>query len=321
MAKRRAKTTARPQSPPAATRAKRPRTKVRRLKRKTQPKRTRGKCFVMMPFADPFDIYYERLYRPAIEAADLEPARADDLFRPSAIVSDLWSMIREAKVLLAEMTTKNANVFYELGLAHAIGKPVILIAETMNDVPFDLRQLRVLLYDKVDPAWGAKLARGLTAAIKETLAAPIEAVPHIFRRKVESRGPRQDATQARLDTLENEIRGLRADPFGDGRRFPPESDPARELIRVDSSPAFERWVRRWNTRGLSPASLQAIVRDSPEFPAREEAERIPDIVKASPRESLFDSATHVEKLILGESGLRTPQSRRDTARTGRRASP
>jgi len=47
-------------------------------------------------------------------------------------------------VLLADLTGKNPNVFYELGLAHALAKPVILIAETLDDIPFDLRALRVI---------------------------------------------------------------------------------------------------------------------------------------------------------------------------------
>jgi len=114
-------------------------------KKKKITKKIAGKCFVMMPFKTPFDIYYTTIFKPAIKAANLEPIRADDLFRPSVIVSDLWNMVQNAHVLLAELTTKNANVFYELGLAHAIGKPVVLVSETMDDVPFDLQQLRVIL--------------------------------------------------------------------------------------------------------------------------------------------------------------------------------
>ena len=144
---------------------------------------TLGSCFVMMPFRAPFDRYYESVFRPAIVAARLEPVKANDLFRPSPIVHDLWKMIQDAKVLLAELTTKNANVFYELGLGHAIGKPIVMISETMDDVPFDLQQLRVLKYDKNDPAWGEKLASSITKALTETLESPVEAVPHLSRHR------------------------------------------------------------------------------------------------------------------------------------------
>ncbi len=183
-------------------------TAAKRSRKPTQKEEQRDNCFVMMPFSNPFNIYYERLYRPAIEDAGLEPVRADDLFRPGVIVSDLWGMIQEAKVLLAELTTKNANVFYELGLAHAIGKPIVLVSETLDDVPFDLQQLRVLLYNKDDPTWGEKLVADITTSIKETLEEPIEAVPNIFRKRVESQAPEQDALVSRLETLENRVRAL-----------------------------------------------------------------------------------------------------------------
>ncbi len=76
-------------------------TAAKKPRKPTQEKEPRGKCFVMMPFSDPFDVYYEHLYLPAIKEAGLDPVRADDLFRPSVIVSDLWNMVQEAEVLLA----------------------------------------------------------------------------------------------------------------------------------------------------------------------------------------------------------------------------
>lgn len=182
---------------------------AKRLSKKTGAKsETKGTCFVMMPFREPFETYYKLIFEPAIIKANLEPIRVVDLFRPSAIVGDLWQMIQDAKVLLAELTTKNANVFYELGLAHAIGKPVILVCESMEDVPFDLQQLRVLLYNKSNPAWGRKLIVEITNAITETLDSPIEAVPSVFRKTVPSQAPEQGATAARLDALESQVRIL-----------------------------------------------------------------------------------------------------------------
>jgi hypothetical protein len=121
--------------------------------KKKATKKPIGTCFVLMPFKEPFDTYYSLIIRPAVIAAGLEPLRGDSLFRPSPIMADIWTMIQDAKVLVAELTEKNANVFYELGLSHAIGKPVILMSETIEDVPFDLQPLRVILYDKDDPAW------------------------------------------------------------------------------------------------------------------------------------------------------------------------
>ena len=71
--------------------------------------------------------------------------------------NDIWDYTQRAKILLADLTGKNANVFYELGLAHAAGKPVILVTGSIDDVPFDLRALRVIEYDKNAPDWGKVL--------------------------------------------------------------------------------------------------------------------------------------------------------------------
>jgi len=111
-------------------------------------------CFTIMPFGGWFDTYYDGIYKPAIVAAGLEPRRADDLFRPSKVVDDIWDLTKRADVILADLTGKKPNVFYELGLAHAIGKPAILVVDDLNDVPFDLRALRVIDYDKNQQNWG-----------------------------------------------------------------------------------------------------------------------------------------------------------------------
>ena len=69
-------------------------------------------CFTIMPFGGWFDDYYESIYKPAIEKAGLKPRRADDLYRPSTIVNDIWSCTKESKLVLADLTGKNPNVFY-----------------------------------------------------------------------------------------------------------------------------------------------------------------------------------------------------------------
>ena len=137
-------------------------------------------CFAIMPFGGWFDGYYSSIYQPAINDAGLVPKRADDLYRPSTIVNDIWAYTRQAKLVLADLSGKNPNVFYELGLAHALAKPAILVAETMNDVPFDLRALRVIEYDKNEPNWGESLKEKITKAIREVLSAPLAAVLPAF---------------------------------------------------------------------------------------------------------------------------------------------
>jgi hypothetical protein len=137
-------------------------------------------CFTIMPFGGWLDDYYRDIYCPAIEAAGLEPHRADDLFRPSTIVNDIWAYTKRARIILADLSGKNPNVFYELGMAHALAKPAILVAESMDDVPFDLRALRVLVYDKNAPQWGDILSKRVESSIREVLKSPAEAVLPAF---------------------------------------------------------------------------------------------------------------------------------------------
>ena len=140
-------------------------------------KNTENQCFVMMPFGNPFDEYYLEIYKKAIEENDLKPVRADDLFRPSPIIRDIWEYINNSKVLLADITGLNPNVMYELGLAHAIAKPVILISDNIKNVPFDLR---ILIYNTERPKWANKLKNSIERSIAEILENPNDAILSAF---------------------------------------------------------------------------------------------------------------------------------------------
>lgn len=134
-------------------------------------------CFVMMPFAAPLGDYYTKIYKPAIEKAGLVPVRADtEIFGTGKIIDQIWTGINAAKVLVAELTSRNPNVFYELGLAHALEKPVVLVSSNEDDVPFDLRHIRVIYYDVTDPFWGAKLLDKVAENLLSAIDHPEEAV-------------------------------------------------------------------------------------------------------------------------------------------------
>jgi hypothetical protein len=78
--------------------------------------------------------------------------------------------------LVAELTSKNPNVFYELGLVHALNKPVVLVSSNDKDVPFDLHHIRVIYYDVQDPFWGSKLIEKVAENILSALNNPEEAI-------------------------------------------------------------------------------------------------------------------------------------------------
>lgn len=138
-------------------------------------------CFVMMPFGHWNDIYYKEIYVPAIKEAGFEPVRGDEIFSSGSVVEQIWDHIEKSKVLLADLTGKNANVFYELGLAHAASKPVIFTSGVLEDVPFDLRHLRVIIYDQREPNWSIKLKASITTYIKSAKTDPTKSIPQPFR--------------------------------------------------------------------------------------------------------------------------------------------
>jgi hypothetical protein len=142
-------------------------------------------CFVMMPFGPWFDRYYQEIYAPAIAEAGFEPIRADELFTTGSVVEQIWDQIEKAKLLLADLSGKNANVFYELGLAHAARKPVVFTSSNDEDVPFDLRHLRVIVYDIREPEWADRLRKSIADYLRNATKEPAKCIPHPFRKFVE----------------------------------------------------------------------------------------------------------------------------------------
>ena len=104
--------------------------------------------FVFSPFEEPFNTIYSDHIKPSIESIGrLRCSRADDIYDNQSIIEDIWRYTNEARILISELTGRNPNVFYETGIAHTIGKEVILLTQSMDDVPFDLRHLRCIVYE------------------------------------------------------------------------------------------------------------------------------------------------------------------------------
>jgi hypothetical protein len=122
-------------------------------------------CFVLMPFEESFQPIYDDHIKPAIEKAGLRCERADEIHGINLITWDIWERINRSRFLVAELTGRNSNVFYELGLAHALSKDVILLTQSMDFVPFDLKSMRCILYD-FTPRGVQNLEKGLSATIQ-----------------------------------------------------------------------------------------------------------------------------------------------------------
>jgi hypothetical protein len=106
-----------------------------------------GTAFVVMQFSDPYQTLYTDVIKPVIESYQLRAYHAGEVFGPGIILEDITAGIVEAKVIIAEITPPNQNVFYELGYAHALKKPTILLAESAKDLPFDISGYRCLFYE------------------------------------------------------------------------------------------------------------------------------------------------------------------------------
>jgi hypothetical protein len=72
--------------------------------------------------------------------------RADDIWEYSVVINDVVSLIARSEVVICDVTRRNPNVFYEAGIAHTIGREVILITQSAHDVPFDLVHHRYVNY-------------------------------------------------------------------------------------------------------------------------------------------------------------------------------
>ena len=103
-------------------------------------------CFVLMPFSDTFNDVYKLGIKAAAEAAGAYSERVDEQQHNERITDRIFNQIAKADLLIADMTGKNANVFYEVGYAHALNRPVVLVTQKAEDIPFDLKDYPHIVY-------------------------------------------------------------------------------------------------------------------------------------------------------------------------------
>ena len=128
------------------------------------------RAFVVMQFSSPYNELYQEVVRPVCELFNVQAVRADEAYGPGLILADVVRQIDEAKFIIAEITPANPNVYYEVGYAHARGKPTILIADRkLEKLPFDLSPFRTLFYENsIDGK--RRVEEGLTRHIREVLS-------------------------------------------------------------------------------------------------------------------------------------------------------
>lgn len=130
---------------------------------------------VMMPFGPELSPVYESIKKASTEAG-FSCKRADDIWDHSTIIQDVFSLIFQSYIVVCDFTGKNPNVFYEAGIAHTLGKHVVPITQSANDIPFDLKHHRFATYlnngERREKLMEELTTRFITLADKRQLSSP-----------------------------------------------------------------------------------------------------------------------------------------------------
>jgi len=133
----------------------------------------RPKAFIVMQFSSPYNEVYSHVIKDVCDREEfkIEAIRDDEIYGPGIIIKDVIDRIAKSQVIIADISPDNPNVYFEVGYALALGKPIILLAQRRKSgesLPFDLSAFRVLFYD--DTISGKpKLEEGLVNHLREIL--------------------------------------------------------------------------------------------------------------------------------------------------------
>ena len=119
------------------------------------PKKENKDCFIIMPISDTegydkghFTHVYDDIIKPAVELTEFTPSRADEVKETNFIHLDILKKLIDAPIAICDLSTRNPNVLFELGIRQAFDKPVVLIQEKGTPKIFDIGPLRYLEYSK-----------------------------------------------------------------------------------------------------------------------------------------------------------------------------
>lgn len=127
----------------------------------------RADIFMIMPFREAYNTVYENIIKPVAAELNLSIKRGDEFASLSgSIINEVWAAINACRMVIVETTEINANVYYELGIAHTLGKPAVLLtqAKDIEELPFDIRHLRFIVYENTISG-GDKLKTDLKRSI------------------------------------------------------------------------------------------------------------------------------------------------------------
>lgn len=187
-----------------------------------------GRCFVIMPFSPELREVFDHGIKPAVTACGYQCLRADETAFNGSINQLIVQEIIESDIIIADLTGNNPNVFYELGIAHAIGDKTIMITQQVDRLPFDIASYRVVTYRQTISG---------AVALRDELAKAIQNFPQWkqrptnpvqdFRTRVRPATP-ESVLEARIEHLEQRIADIEKRPTrAADASEPAESRPSR----------------------------------------------------------------------------------------------
>lgn len=124
-----------------------------KVKESGETKDIEKRCFVMMPISDQgdypighFNKVYNQIFKPAIEKAGYKPYRVDENTISDSIVNKIFDAVQNCEMALCDLSNRNPNVLYELGLRQAYNKPVVLVCDDKTDKIFDVSGISTVFY-------------------------------------------------------------------------------------------------------------------------------------------------------------------------------
>ena len=235
-------------------------------------KMTTERCFVIQPFdKGKFDKRYEDIFKPAIEEAGLEPYRVDRDLSVDVPIQAIEREIRDAAICLADITTDNPNVWYELGFAFAANKPVVMVCseERKGRYPFDIQHRTILKYTSESMSDFEDLKTRIKDRILAILAKPKKEITDKSSEVV----PQEIITQAELAIIASIAKNIVSPSGGvslDVVKAEVERNGVsslhflsgyRKLLRrgyIDEVDAMDAWGNSYTSVGLTDVGLSWI---------------------------------------------------------------
>lgn len=180
-------------------------------------KQSDKKCFVISPIGeegtptrDRSDKVFRHIITPSVELHGYKPIRADKISEPGMITSQIIQNIIESDLIVADLSERNPNVFYELAIRHAIKMPVIQLIQKGESIPFDISDTRIIHFDICDLDSVENAKTNIISQLETIESGKIEFEnPISMSLNLKSLGESDDPLKKTLSDLVNEIIELR----------------------------------------------------------------------------------------------------------------